>query len=90
MDILAHNLGFTRGLLAVLGVVAGDLTADVGLTCSPISAIGIGGTNCNAQAVCCENNSFVSDSVIQIDSTLTFPDYNGVVALGCTPINVGL
>ncbi|KAK0464028.1 hydrophobin-251 [Armillaria novae-zelandiae] len=63
----------TKGLLAGLGVVVGDLTADVGLTCSPISVIGVGGTNCNAQTVCCENNNF-----------------NGVVALGCTPINVGL
>ncbi|PBK98606.1 hydrophobin-251, partial [Armillaria gallica] len=46
---------------------------DSGVTCSPISVIGVGGNSCSAQTVCCENNSF-----------------NGVVAIGCTPINVGL
>ncbi|KXN84421.1 60S ribosomal protein L27-A, partial [Leucoagaricus sp. SymC.cos] len=30
----------------------------VGLTCSPLSVIGIGGNQCNAQTVCCDNNNF--------------------------------
>ncbi|KAK0442699.1 hydrophobin-251 [Desarmillaria tabescens] len=63
----------TSLLLGLLGVVVGDLTADVGLTCSPISVIGVGGTNCDAQTVCCDNNNF-----------------NGLIALGCIPINIGL
>lgn len=63
----------TVTLFGLLGVVVSDLTANVGVTCSPISVIGVGGTSCSSQTVCCENNSF-----------------NGVVALGCTPINVGL
>ncbi|KAK0199590.1 hydrophobin-251 [Desarmillaria ectypa] len=63
----------TTALMALLGIVAGDITATVGLTCSPISVIGVGGTNCNAQPVCCDNNNF-----------------NGLIALGCTPINIGL
>ncbi|KAK0493630.1 hydrophobin-251 [Armillaria luteobubalina] len=63
----------TVALLGLLGVVVGDLTADVGLTCSPISVIGVGGTSCDSQTVCCDNNNF-----------------NGVIALGCSPINVGL
>ncbi|KAK0212025.1 hydrophobin-251 [Armillaria fumosa] len=63
----------TVALLGLLGVVVGDLTADVGLTCSPISVIGVGGTSCDAQAVCCDDNKF-----------------NGVIALGCSPINIGL
>ncbi|EEB89522.1 hypothetical protein MPER_12369, partial [Moniliophthora perniciosa FA553] len=29
-----------------------------GVTCSPISALGLSGNSCNAQTVCCENNSF--------------------------------
>ncbi|KAK0186257.1 fungal hydrophobin-domain-containing protein [Armillaria mellea] len=60
-------------LLGSLGVVVSDLTADVGVTCSPISVIGVGGTSCSSQTVCCDDNHF-----------------NGLVALGCTPINVGL
>ncbi|KAF9005095.1 fungal hydrophobin-domain-containing protein [Cyathus striatus] len=60
-------------LLGLLGVVVGDITALVGLNCSPISVIGVGGNSCTAQPVCCTNNSF-----------------NGLIALGCTPININL
>ncbi|KAK0184197.1 hydrophobin-251 [Armillaria mellea] len=60
-------------LLGALGIPIGDVTANVGVTCSPISVIGVDGTSCSNQVVCCQNNNF-----------------NGVVALGCTPINVGL
>jgi hypothetical protein len=61
------------GLLALLGVVVQDVNVPIGLTCNPISVLGIGGNNCASQPVCCQNNSF-----------------NGVVAIGCTPINVNL
>ncbi|KAF4621216.1 hypothetical protein D9613_000092 [Agrocybe pediades] len=61
------------GLLGLLGIVVGSVTGLVGATCSPISAIGIGGNSCSAQPVCCSNNTF-----------------NGVVALGCTPVNLNL
>ncbi|KAJ3516277.1 hypothetical protein NLJ89_g1223 [Agrocybe chaxingu] len=61
------------GLLGLLGVVVGPIDALVGLTCNPISVIGIGGNSCTAQPVCCTNNSF-----------------NGLIALGCTPINLNL
>ncbi|KAF9007109.1 fungal hydrophobin-domain-containing protein [Cyathus striatus] len=60
-------------LLGLLGIVISDITALVGVTCSPISVIGVGGNSCTAQPVCCTNNSF-----------------NGVVALGCTPVNLNL
>ncbi|KAF9003648.1 fungal hydrophobin-domain-containing protein [Cyathus striatus] len=60
-------------LLTLLGVVVPDITALIGATCSPISAVGLGGNSCTAQPVCCTNNSF-----------------NGVVALGCTPVNLNL
>ncbi|KAF9527754.1 fungal hydrophobin-domain-containing protein [Crepidotus variabilis] len=65
--------GTLLGLLGLLGVVVGDLTGEVGVTCSPITVIGAGGSSCTAQPVCCTNNNF-----------------NGVVALGCTPINLNL
>ncbi|OJT07050.1 Fruiting body protein SC3 [Trametes pubescens] len=45
-------------LLGLLGVVVQDVTAQVGLTCSPISVVGAGGGNCKATTVCCENNSY--------------------------------
>ncbi|KAK7464765.1 sc3 hydrophobin [Stygiomarasmius scandens] len=60
-------------LLGLLGVVVQDVTALVGITCSPISVIGVGGNSCSANPVCCENNSF-----------------NGIISIGCVPINVGL
>ncbi|KAF5356483.1 hypothetical protein D9757_012563 [Collybiopsis confluens] len=45
------------GILSLLGIVLQDLTVAVGLTCSPISVIGVGGSGCKAQAVCCQDNS---------------------------------
>ncbi|KAK0225278.1 hydrophobin-251 [Armillaria fumosa] len=62
-----------QSALGLLNIPIGDVTANVGLTCDPITVIGLGTTQCANQPVCCENNNF-----------------NGVVALGCTPINVGL
>ncbi|KAF9483031.1 fungal hydrophobin [Pholiota conissans] len=67
------STGLLSGLLSLLGVVVGDLTGKIGVTCSPISVVGVSGTSCNEQPVCCTNNSF-----------------NGVIALGCTPININL
>ncbi|SJL18341.1 uncharacterized protein ARMOST_21928 [Armillaria ostoyae] len=60
-------------LLGLLGVVAGQLTGNVGVSCSPITVIGLGSTQCSNQVVCCDGNNF-----------------NGLVSLGCTPLNVGL
>ncbi|KAF8875138.1 fungal hydrophobin-domain-containing protein [Infundibulicybe gibba] len=58
-------------ILGLLGVVVSTLTGQVGVTCSPVTLIGLAGNSCSAQPVCCSNNSF-----------------HGVVALGCTPINI--
>ncbi|TBU48960.1 fungal hydrophobin, partial [Dichomitus squalens] len=42
------------GILGLLGIVLQDLTVAVGLSCSPISVIGVGtGNACSANAVCC-------------------------------------
>ncbi|KAF4580673.1 hypothetical protein EYR40_003072 [Pleurotus pulmonarius] len=60
-------------LLGLLGVVIQGVDVLVGITCSPLSVIGIGSNSCNAQAVCCQHN-----------------DVNGVVAIGCTPVNLNL
>nr|CAA76494.1 hydrophobin [Pleurotus ostreatus] len=62
------------GLLAgLLGIVLGPITGQVGLTCSPITVIGVGGTSCSAQTVCCNGNSF-----------------NGLIVVGCSPVNISL
>ncbi len=42
-----------------------------GVSCSPITVVGLGGTQCSNQVVCCDDNNFVSNSDIQINSTLT-------------------
>ncbi|KDR75556.1 hypothetical protein GALMADRAFT_68547 [Galerina marginata CBS 339.88] len=62
------------GLLSsLLGISLPNIAGLIGLSCSPISVLGVGGNSCSAQPVCCTNNSF-----------------NGLVALGCTPININL
>ncbi|KAF8152957.1 fungal hydrophobin-domain-containing protein [Crassisporium funariophilum] len=59
-------------LMGLLGVVAPSNVL-VGLTCSPLSVIGVGGSSCNQQPVCCTNNNF-----------------NGLIVIGCSPININL
>jgi len=46
-------------LLGLLGVQAliGEL---VGINCSPITVIGLGGTKCTQETLCCTGNSYVS------------------------------
>ncbi|KAK7036698.1 hypothetical protein VNI00_011363 [Paramarasmius palmivorus] len=72
-SVKAANDPSIATVLSGVGVNVQDITGQVGLTCSPITVIGVSGNSCNAQTVCCENNNF-----------------NGVVAIGCTPINVNL
>lgn len=41
-----------------------NVNTPVGLTCSPITALGVGsGSSCNAQTVCCDHNSFSTSLV---------------------------
>ncbi|RDB27775.1 Fruiting body protein SC1 [Hypsizygus marmoreus] len=47
-------------LLGLIGIVVDGITAQVGLNCSPISVIGISGSSCAAQPVCCTGESFHS------------------------------
>lgn len=59
-------------LLGLLGIVVSDITSLVGLQCSPLGVIGIGGSSaCSARPVCCENNSFGS-----------------LISIGCIPITL--
>ncbi|KAF9220574.1 fungal hydrophobin [Gyrodon lividus] len=66
--------GVVTALAGLLGIVLGDLTGQVGVTCTPITVIGTGsGATCTQQPVCCTGNN-----------------YNGVLVLGCSPVNVAL
>ncbi|KAG2118483.1 fungal hydrophobin-domain-containing protein [Suillus clintonianus] len=57
-----------------LAAIAADVVGTIGLSCSPITAIGTGsGATCNQQPMCCSNNKM-----------------NGLVNIGCTPINLNL
>ncbi|KAL5523252.1 SC3_2 [Sanghuangporus sanghuang] len=60
-------------LLGLLGIVLEDLDVLVGLTCDPISVVGVGSSGCDAHPVCCENN-----------------DFNGLISIGCVPVNIEL
>ncbi|KAL7284173.1 hypothetical protein ACG7TL_001455 [Trametes sanguinea] len=44
-------------LLGLLGIVVEGVDVLLGLNCSPISVIGVGGGNCDANVVCCQNNN---------------------------------
>ncbi|OJT01979.1 Fruiting body protein SC3 [Trametes pubescens] len=57
-------------LLGLLGIVVQDVTAIVGLDCTPITVVGVGaGSSCSANAVCCEDNSV-----------------GGLISIGCVPV----
>ncbi|KAI0750501.1 fungal hydrophobin [Fomes fomentarius] len=58
-------------ILKAIGVDVQDVNALVGLTCTPISVVGVGsGDACSANAVCCENNFF-----------------GGLISIGCVPVD---
>ncbi|KIJ48493.1 hypothetical protein M422DRAFT_127302, partial [Sphaerobolus stellatus SS14] len=46
------------GIFKSIGVVVQGVDALVGLSCTPITVVGAGGTNCAQQPVCCTDNRF--------------------------------
>ncbi|KAK7054479.1 hypothetical protein VNI00_003677 [Paramarasmius palmivorus] len=62
-----------KKIIDLLHIDVQDVNVPVGLTCDPITGIGVSGSSCAAQPVCCENNNF-----------------NGVIAVGCTPVDVNV
>ncbi|KAF4621007.1 hypothetical protein D9613_000979 [Agrocybe pediades] len=45
-------------LAGLLGIDLGSITGLVGLSCSPLNILGVGGNSCSAQPVCCTGNTF--------------------------------
>ncbi|KAI0671940.1 fungal hydrophobin-domain-containing protein [Trametes maxima] len=50
------NDGLIGSILGLLGIILHPDT-DVGLQCSPLSGVGLGGSSCSSTPVCCENNA---------------------------------
>ncbi|KAF9465665.1 hydrophobin [Collybia nuda] len=50
--------GPVAALLGLLGIDIRSITGIVGLTCSPLTIIGGGGSSCTTQPVCCSGNDF--------------------------------
>ncbi|EAU84964.1 hypothetical protein CC1G_04060 [Coprinopsis cinerea okayama7 len=71
----SNNLsGALAGLLTLLGVDISKLTGQVGASCTGINVIGVGG------GTSCSNQPVCC----------TGNNFSGVVAIGCTPINISL
>ena len=43
-----------------------DLNSLVGVQCSPLSVIGVGGNSCSSQVACCSNNTYVSYAPLSV------------------------
>jgi len=46
------------GIIGLLGIVLQNANVLVGLQCSPLNVVGLGGSTCKSQAVCCQNNTY--------------------------------
>ena len=80
-------------VLKGLGIVVQDVDALVGLTCDPITVIGVGsGSSCSANAVCCEDNSHVSvyfgRHPQNTMNSRHFSSQGGLVSIGCVPVDL--
>ena len=78
------------GILALLGVVVQGVDVVAGLTCDPISVVGISGGSCSANAVCCSDNSFGKlhlSFLLGLYLSTSFHEGN-LISLGCVPVTL--
>ncbi len=73
----------TAALLGLLGIAAQGVTGQVGLTCSPVTVIGLANGACSAKAVCCQDNSHVS--TIDLDVSTARTTYAGLCRAMLSP-----
>jgi len=52
------NSDETSLLAGIVGADIAPITAQAGVTCTPVTGIGASGTSCSTQPVCCEDNNF--------------------------------
>ena len=79
------------GILGLLGINLQDVSGLIGLQCSPLNVLGLGGSSaCSQQPVCCQNNNVVSTILgVQILSGgLTTVSQGGLISIGCVPIQL--
>jgi len=64
----------------------------MGTGCTPITVIGTGsGSDCTQQPVCCSDNYFVRiQPSFSISEFLKLLLQNGLINVGCSPINLSL
>ncbi|PPQ67021.1 hypothetical protein CVT24_011315 [Panaeolus cyanescens] len=55
---MSSSLTTLAQLGGLLGLSLPAVEGLIGLSCSPITVLGLGGNSCSAQPVCCTNNSF--------------------------------
>ncbi|KAH7920320.1 fungal hydrophobin [Leucogyrophana mollusca] len=73
-SVQSSSSNVVTSLLGLLGIVLGDLTGQVGIGCTPITVVGTGSGATCTQEPVCCTNNY----------------YNGLINVGCSPINLNL
>ena len=75
----------------LFGIDLSGLTGQAGFNCSPLAIIGLSnGGSCQTQPVCCDDNHFSEYSDETYFTHVSNVPLDGLIAVGCSPINVGL
>ena len=76
-------------ILSLLGISASDITGLIGLTCSPVSVVGVGsGSECSGTTVSCSNGLTVSSLFDRHCKMCLIMTAQGSIGIGCVPVNV--
>ncbi|KAF9035510.1 hydrophobin, partial [Panaeolus papilionaceus] len=70
----ANNVPIVGPILALLGIAVSPINAIVGVTCNPINVLGIGSGGACTAQPVCCQNN----------------NFSGLIAIGCTPVTLGL